>query len=263
MLLGDSCVDLYYQGTCERLSPEAPVPVLKVDEISQKEGMSSNIKNNLMAFNLNVDYFTNSEEIQKIRFIDKNTNYQLLRADLGENTTVEPFNINKLNLEKEYDAIVISDYCKGFLTHENASQIVQLFSARGIPIFVDTKKSDISCYSNCIVKINKVEYQNLNNQTPDCELIVTLGNMGSYYNQNLYTTNNVEVFDVCGAGDVFLASLVYKYLLTRDKPRSICYANLMASYSVTHPGNWIVEPNIPIENECEIVPVQTDFLETL
>ena len=263
LLVGDSCKDLYYEGTCDRLSPEAPVPVLKVNTIVTKDGMSSNIKTNMLSYGIDVDYFTNTEEIKKIRFIDVNSNYQLLRADIGENEKVSPFQFDNIDLDTNYDALVISDYCKGFITPQIAHKLVTAFKERNIPIFVDTKKTNIECYEGCIVKINKNEYKNLATKNVECELIITLGSQGSYYNNEIYPTTRVEVFDVCGAGDVFLASLVYKFLLTRDKPLSICYANLMASHSVTHSGNWIADPSIELKVHEDIHPAPSNFLENL
>ncbi len=49
LLIGDSCIDEYYYGTCERLNPEAPVPILKITNWSVKQGMAANVKNNLEA----------------------------------------------------------------------------------------------------------------------------------------------------------------------------------------------------------------------
>ena len=46
LLVGDSCLDIYHYGTCDRLSPEAPIPVLKQTRIETKHGMSSNVKRN-------------------------------------------------------------------------------------------------------------------------------------------------------------------------------------------------------------------------
>ena len=56
LLIGDHCLDIYHYGVCERLSPEAPVPVLKVVKSEIKQGMSSNVNLNLQAFGLKVNH---------------------------------------------------------------------------------------------------------------------------------------------------------------------------------------------------------------
>ena len=79
--------------------------------------------------------------------------------------------------------------------------------------------------------------QNLSNT---CEVIVTLGDKGAIYDNELYPTDKVDVFDVCGAGDVFLSVLVLFFLLTKDIKRAIIYANRCATFSVTIMGTYIM-----------------------
>ena len=51
LLIGDSCVDEYFYGSVDRLSPEAPVPILKINQGRKEDGMAANVYNNLLAFN--------------------------------------------------------------------------------------------------------------------------------------------------------------------------------------------------------------------
>ena len=81
LLLGDSCEDEYIYGNCDRISPEAPVPVMNLGRVETKTGMAGNVCLNLQAFNLNITFLTNSEKITKTRFIDEKSNYQILRVD--------------------------------------------------------------------------------------------------------------------------------------------------------------------------------------
>ena len=50
LVVGDACLDVYYFGTCDRLSPEAPVPVFKRKKIKTVQGMCLNVAANLKAF---------------------------------------------------------------------------------------------------------------------------------------------------------------------------------------------------------------------
>ncbi len=65
LLVGDACIDVYHYGHCDRLSPEAPVPVLKHNHTENRDGMCLNVRNNLIAFNLSVSSLTNKKLSEK------------------------------------------------------------------------------------------------------------------------------------------------------------------------------------------------------
>ena len=70
-------------------------------------------------------------------------------------------------------------------------------------------------------------------------VIITKGSKGAFYkNQNFSPIKQEKVFDVCGAGDVFLATLVNYFLLTKNIESAIAFANKFASYSVTKSGTY-------------------------
>ena len=66
LLLGDSCEDEYIYGNCDRISPEAPVPVMNLGRVETKTGMAGNVCLNLQAFNLDITFLTNTEKIFEI-----------------------------------------------------------------------------------------------------------------------------------------------------------------------------------------------------
>jgi D-beta-D-heptose 7-phosphate kinase/D-beta-D-heptose 1-phosphate adenosyltransferase len=228
LLLGDSCIDEYYYGTVERLNPEAPVPILNFKRKETKPGMAANVDTNLKAFGIDVVFKTNSQRIVKTRYIDLHSKQHLLRMDNED--VVNPFadNIQDLN---EFDALVFSDYNKGFLTYELIENISRQY--RG-PIFIDTKKVDLGRFNKCFVKINSLEYSRATSLPPN--LIVTAGSAGATYKDVTYPTPRVEVFDVCGAGDTFLAALVSEFLNTNSIEQAIDFANRAAAITVQHSG---------------------------
>lgn len=230
LLIGDSCIDEYYYGTCDRLNPEAPVPVLKITRWSTSFGMAANVKSNLKAFGLEVDFQTGAKKSIKRRYIDERSKQHIVRVD--EDTTSPSFNPNKKSLNySEYTAIIISDYNKGFVTYDNVKSIRQKFNG---PIFIDSKKQDLAQFQGCYVKINETEY---NQKISECDnLVVTLGSKGAQYKNKLYPTRPAEVVDVCGAGDTFLAALAYDYIRSNDIEHAIIFANHCASISVEHRG---------------------------
>jgi D-glycero-beta-D-manno-heptose-7-phosphate kinase len=230
LLIGDSCVDEYVYGTCERLNPEAPVPILKFGRKETKNGMAWNVRNNLSAFGMEVYMLTNKERIVKTRYIDEKYNQQILRVDVEDKISPMDYEIPNEN----YDAIVISDYDKGFLTQQKLFEIV--FNAR-FPIFVDSKKT-ILPESNCYIKINDNESKLLKSKHDN--LIITRGSAGAEYDGALYPGEKVGVFDVVGAGDTFLSALVYFYLECGTIEKAIPYANKAASIAVSNFGTYVL-----------------------
>jgi ribokinase len=86
------------------------------------------------------------------------------------------------------------------------------------------------------VKINELEYSRL---TSECSgLIVTLGSNGARLREEMYPSKQVEVSDVCGCGDTFLAALTAQYLYTNDIKKAILFANVAAGITVQHLGNY-------------------------
>jgi len=243
LVIGDACIDKYHYGSCDRLSPEAPVPVFKHGYTEERDGMSLNVSNNLIAFGAQVDTLYNKEMIHKERFVDIKTRQHLLRSDFGENGSIKDLSkaeIKELKLEG-LDAVVISDYNKGYITNENSFLIAKLCMEKNIPLFVDSKKRDLSCFDGAFLKINEKEYNQVTRYPQNYELIVTLGPGGASWNNNKYKTTECEVFDVSGAGDTFLASFVYEYLCTGSIEKAINFANSCARIVVQKFGTYCLK----------------------
>ena len=232
LLLGDSCEDEYIYGRCNRISPEAPVPVLDYAKIKTTSGMAGNVCLNLQVFGIDITFLTNKEQLVKTRFIDEKSNQQILRVDNEEK--IKPLVIPVIT--DSFDAVVISDYNKGYLTTEKIFEIVESSSC---PVFIDSKKSILPNKPNCFIKINDVEYEKLDDYNID-NLIVTKGSEGCIYKQTLYPAEKVNVYDVVGAGDTFLAALVYGYITTNNIDQSLMLGNRAAGIAVQQPGTYIL-----------------------
>jgi len=227
LLIGDSCIDEYQYGLIERLSPEAPVPVFQFLRKEIKPGMAANVKANLEALSCNVNFLT-GETSTKTRLIDSRSKQHIVRID---NDVISTPLVIDSEIPGIYDAIVISDYNKGTVSYELVEDIRQHYTG---PIFIDTKKTDLVRFEGCYVKINSLE--NSLAKTVCTDLIVTMGKQGAVYNEITYPTPNVEVADVCGAGDTFLAALVCSFLNTQDIEQAITFANHAAGKTVQHSG---------------------------
>ena len=236
LLLGETCEDVYLYGNVNRISPEAPVPIVEYSYEESFSGMASNVKRNLEAFGCFVNLITNKEEIQKVRVVDKDSNHQLLRIDHDVKVTpIRSSEVRAAFLHFNYDAIVVSDYNKGFLSTENLKVISENFDG---PVFIDTKKKNLFTQANTYFKINQKEYEGLETIPEDSQLIVTLGSQGAKYNGMIYPSHSVNVYDVVGAGDAFLSGLVYGCLTYGDMGSAISLANKVASIVVQHPGTY-------------------------
>ncbi len=230
-------------GKCNRLSPEAPVPIVDVTHTKEVLGMSANVKENLEKLGCSVYHITNSNEIIKTRIIDTRYNSQIVRLDDEHGVdTLSLGHINTLRqdlVDNSFDAAIISDYNKGFLTPESLVQLISLIKETNpkISIFVDTKKKDCSPYSGVILKINERERSLIENKGIDNTIITTLGENGAEYLGDIYPAIKTEVSDVCGAGDTFISSLVFAYICeNKDLKKAIRFSNISSSISVRRLG---------------------------
>ena len=226
LLIGDNCTDVYQYGIIDRLSPEAPVPIFVPTHKEEREGMAGNVYKNLVTLGCTVDLVCGHPSV-KTRFIDSRSKQQVLRMD------EDVISIPVVNVAPTgYDAIVISDYNKGVVSYDLIEKMID----SNIPVFVDTKKTDLERMQGAWVKINELEYSKIKS---DCSgLIVTRGAKGAeVIHHNIKSTvSKVEVVDVTGAGDTFLAALAIKFLETNNINEAVEFANKAAAITVQHFG---------------------------
>ena len=236
LVIGDSCTDVFIYGDIIRLAPEAPVPVFNPRRSVKNDGMAKNVSNNVEALDVTIHTVTNKNSIKKIRYVDHKSNQLVLRVDEHdycdridsdtlsgiENNFCKPYFTEKVKV----DAIIISDYCKGFLHEDDIKWICD----NNKNVFVDTKKKLGEWVENCTyLKINSLEYENneefLNEYYAIMDkTIVTKGNEGCLFQGKIYPTEDVQVKDISGAGDTFIAGLVVKYLKSNDIEKAIDFA---------------------------------------
>lgn len=252
LVLGEFCLDKFIYGST-RSAPDGPFFVFKEESQTENWGCAGNVVKNLesLAPDFNIEFIHNDQPIIKTRFVDKKSNYTLLRKDendevlpLGERQVTEL--INRDDFAK-FSSVVISDYNKGFLTKQDIYRISKRCYDLNIPVWTDTKKI-LGEWSKLItfIKINNVEWQdNLkNNVNPSefCEhLIITCGENGAIYKGKTYPTPKVNVIDLSGAGDTFLACLILSYLQTKNMDQAIQFANKGASVCVSHRGVYALK----------------------
>ena len=238
LVIGDSCYDIFRYGTVTRLAPEAPVPVINPTHETSNLGMAGNVVKNIEALGYKVDFITNTTDIKKIRYVCSKYNQLILRVD--ENDKCDRITQDVLDkiIWREYDAIVISDYCKGFLTETD----IEFICSKHKTVFLDTKKI-LGWYANNVkfIKINHNEYLNSENVLNENHIllnktIITKGKYGCEYQGKIFPTEEVPVKDISGAGDTFLAGLVVEFLRTKNIIQAIDFAQECTTLVVQKSG---------------------------
>ena len=75
LVIGDSCTDTFVYGMCQRMSPEAPIPIFEPSRTVTNDGMAGNVVRNLKALGVtDVDIITNKEQITKTRYVENKSN---------------------------------------------------------------------------------------------------------------------------------------------------------------------------------------------
>lgn len=225
LLIGDYCTDIFIEGQVDRLSPEVPVPVFVETSRKETPGMAGNVLANLKSLcpNLIVSPLLCPSRSTKTRYVDVRTGHHFLRVDYDpEQDELSNAKWRGTFDSENWDAVVVSDYNKGYLTDEILGSIGYNCRKTLTPIFVDTKRVLREWSSGAIVKMNEYEYAAcLRAGYPACQwaqtLIVTKGGDGMQLYENGAASWHldaipIQVRDGAGCGDSVLAALVVRYL---------------------------------------------------
>ncbi len=276
LLVGDFMIDHYIIGTSNRMSPEAPVPVVIPKKEYSIPGGAGNVAMNLRAMGANVVCLgTVGDDIWGEKLIStlKNKDINVESIDIIKNhpTTLKQRiysdgkQVARLDTEKildsslkildhnldYYDACIVSDYNKGVIKNVNIDTNI---------LIVDPKKDDFSFYQNAHIitpnlnelqKVTKIKIGDTQSIIDACcELIkkhnfnYILAKRGSE-GMTIVGKNNfvkhieahiVENPDVTGAGDTVIAALSIAYAKTQDIEFSAHFANNAAATAVSKSG---------------------------
>lgn len=179
LLIGDLMIDQYLWGRCDRISPEAPVPVVEIESETRNLGGAGNVLNNLIALECDVHVVsvvgddpagkeltemleatgtsTDGLVIQPERHTSKKTriiatHQQMLRYDRETRDPVDEIAANHLmntiqQKLKETDIVLLSDYGKGVLSEDLCAGIIKEAKSAGKRVLVDPKGVDYSRYT--------------------------------------------------------------------------------------------------------------------
>ena len=243
LVIGDSCTDRFIYGECDRICPEAPVPVFNPVDTKTSGGMAANVYANILALDHDCDLMSNKSSIVKSRYVDTKTNQMLLRVD-EQDFTADRFTDCTVDYDM-YDAIIISDYNKGFVSNIDIAKICSSHEY----VFVDSKKNFLTALSSDMkfLKINQYEYDKNREYFKEDnkqhnglwldKLIVTSGSNGCWYQRKRVPLRaEREARDLSGAGDTFLAAFVTSYMNNKDTLAAITFAQECASEVVSKKG---------------------------
>ena len=287
LVVGDVMLDRYWRGSASRISPEAPVPVVKVQDIEERPGGAGNVALNLAALGVGTTLFgitgddaaattlhnllisagveccfqklPNLPTITKLRVMSQHQ--QLIRLDFEKGFHVDAKQelLNKFTTRvKDFSVVILSDYNKGTL--QNAKELIAAANKAKIPVFVDPKKNNFSCYHGAtMITPNFKEFQAVVGEchseteivekaenllkTHDVQaLLITRGAQGMTLccrdkKAQHFSTHAQEVFDVTGAGDTVIATLAAAVASGLDLAQAAQLSNIAAGIAVSKLGS--------------------------
>ena len=187
LVVGDIILDQYVYGETNRISPEAPVPIVKVNNTEERPGGAANVALNVALLGPNTHllgitgndeaskrlesiltkknvkchfvYQDNYPTITKRRVLSQHQ--QLIRLDYESDTKtvkIDGFVEKYIELLKQADIVILSDYAKGGLI--DIKTLIKHAKVKNIPVLVDPKSKDFNCYKNAtILTPNEKEFK--------------------------------------------------------------------------------------------------------
>lgn len=313
LVVGDVMLDRFVYAHVSRISPEAPVPVLLIGREAASLGGAGNVARNIASLGGRVTLIGGRGEdaagdhiaellareatiedalvvledartTEKIRYIADQQ--QVMRAD-REASWPDSVNAMALAAAREaiphHDALVISDYAKGFLPPALVRDLIALAKAHGKPVIVDPKGTDFAAYDGAtVITPNRNEIglatgmeagsdgavaaaaETLLARLPKLSaVLVTRGADGLSLAERGADIVHIpsrarDVFDVSGAGDTVVAALALSLAVKSDLQSAARLANIAAGIAVTMVGTAAVTAG---EIAAELQTRQTESVE--
>jgi rfaE bifunctional protein kinase chain/domain len=182
-VIGDVMIDYYINGKVDRISPEAPVPIVHVANFENRIGGAANVALNITSLQAKCTLFSvigndvNGKNLISICKKNKinhqglissksrrttiktrviGNQHQLVRFDIEDTFDINSADENELvkrfieaSKKQKFDAVILEDYNKGVLTKNLISKIIDYCNQQQIPTLVDPKKNNFLAYKNC------------------------------------------------------------------------------------------------------------------
>jgi len=254
LIVGDVMLDRYWTGDTSRISPEAPVPVVKIQQLEQRAGGAANVAQNVAALGCaaTLSGITGNDEfaltlknllsenkvteqllqlqncttITKLRVLSRHQ--QLIRLDFEDHSLLsgaEQLARNSIDLMQSADVVVLSDYAKGSLA--KSQQIIEAAQRVKKPVVVDPKGSDFSKYRHAtILTPNQSEFEAIVGHCVD--------------NADLESRATKLINELGLQALLITRSDKGMVLIERDKPAYYLAARSRDVYDVTGAGDTVV-----------------------
>lgn len=290
LVVGDVMLDRYWLGRSDRISPEAPVPVVTVDAVEERIGGAGNVACNITALGsqctllsvvgddeagrkiadiatqsgITPHFVVDAKEQSTVKLRIMSSNQQLLRTDFESppaESTVDELVAKFTELLDDKQIIILSDYNKGALG--KVQQLIKLANKKNIPILVDPKKSNFSCYQDAtIVTPNMKEFEQVAGAVTDEadmqekahglikqhgfeKMLVTMSERGMVLfargGEAIRCDSQArDVYDVSGAGDTVVAIIALAMAAGLDDRSCLKLASVAAGVVVSKLGTATV-----------------------
>ena len=243
LIIGDIIIDKYVYGTSNRLSPEAPVPVVTQERIVETVGGAGLVYENLKSLGVDVTLYE-YDQPKSIKTRVMCDGHYVTRIDNDYYANGDEILDDILNKDFQwYDYVVLSDYAKGVL--EKSYEIIEHINKFGCKVIVDPKDHYTFYNGAWIVKPNEKEFTELDFDLWQGNIVITKAsnNVIAKIDEKVYDVpvEPVEVSDVTGAGDCFLAAFVYALTKDYDYATALKLAVQGSTESVKHVGTYILK----------------------
>ena len=206
LVVGDLMLDRYWMGSVNRISPEAPVPIIDINLCEDKPGGAANVAKNLSDFGMEVtlvgiigkdeaadDLKRNISSLDikflpiidpnirttlKLRVIDRDK--QLIRIDhedINASSKIDDLNKSIMSYINDFDGIIFSDYDKG-VVKPIIKNILDYCKENNIKTFIDPKGTSFDCYKNSfLLKPNLKEFEIIMGKSNNKDEFIKKGKM--------------------------------------------------------------------------------------
>lgn len=245
LIIGDIIIDRYIYGTSTRISPEAPVPVVSYQHEVEKLGGAGLVYENLKSLGVDVTLF-DADQPHSVKTRVICDGHYITRIDNDENANGDEVlrAIKRQPNLEQYEYVILSDYNKGTL--DESIEIIKYLNTFGCKVIVDPKEHANHYKGAWLVKPNYKEFGDFGFTNWGENIITTNAgeNVVAIIDSKVYNVpvEKVEVSDVTGAGDCFLASFVYGLTRGYNYKKCLELAVKGSRKSVQQVGTYILQP---------------------
>jgi bifunctional ADP-heptose synthase (sugar kinase/adenylyltransferase) len=248
-VVGDPMVDHYIFGRVERICPEAPVPVFIPEREERRPGGAANVSRQINALGCVAHSLMPQKVSIKTRYMSGH--HILLRVDQDATYYPEKYEVLEVAQQINHDAVVLSDYARGWLSREMCDAVICAAHRSRIPVIVDPK-ADLMRFVGCdLICPTEEEFETV--AFPN--VLLKRGAKGMRLFEN-FAPQSIDipavarrVFDVTGAGDTVVAVVTAAVAAGASYLEAAQLAAVAAGYVVGEVGTTVC----PLDKLKELV----------